>query len=96
MDKTKCLKIEPDGVTVENADGVQKLEADTVLFALGMKSVDYSALKEAAGDAQIFIVGDAIRPGKVDQCTRSGYLAAIDIARPAEFVEHEYRGIIEG
>jgi hypothetical protein len=58
--------------------------------------VDYSALQEAAKGAQIFIVGDAIRPGKVDQCTRSGYLAAIDIAHPADFVEHEYRGIIEG
>lgn len=81
MAKTKCLEIEPDGVTVENADGVQKIPADTVLFALGMKSVNYDALKEAAGDAEVFVIGDAIKPGKVDQATRSAYLAAVDIAK---------------
>lgn len=81
LPKTKCLEIGADYVMVENADGVQKLKADTVLYALGMKSVDYSALKEAAGDTQVQVVGDAIAPGKVDQCTRSGYLAAIEIAK---------------
>ncbi|UQT50427.1 hypothetical protein M5E87_13885 [Flavonifractor plautii] len=39
LPKTRCLEITPTGVKVENA-GVQTLEADTVLFALGMKSVD--------------------------------------------------------
>ena len=48
MPKTRCLEITPTSVKVENADGVQVLEADTVLFALGMKRVDISALKEAA------------------------------------------------
>ena len=40
LPKTRCLEITPTGVKVENAGGVQTLEADTVLFALGMKSVD--------------------------------------------------------
>ena len=79
LPKTKCLKIEKDGVTIENADGVQKLEADTVIFALGMKSANYDALKEAAGATPVFVVGDAIKPGKVDQATRTGYLAAVSI-----------------
>ena len=96
MAKTKCLKIEADGVSVENEDGEQKLTADTVLFALGMKSVPYDELKAAAGDAKVFIIGDAIKPGQVDQCTRSGYLAAVDIEHPDDFPTHEYRGIIEG
>ena len=78
LPKTKCLKIEADGVTIENADGVQKLPADTVVFALGMKSVDYQPLKEAAGDALVQVIGDAIKPGKVDQATRTGYLAAVE------------------
>ena len=79
MPKTKCLEIESDGVTVENADGTQKIPADTVLYALGMKSVDYDELKAAAGDAEVFVIGDAIKPAKVDQATRSAYLAAVDI-----------------
>lgn len=81
MAKTKCLEIEADGVTVENAEGVQKLPADTVLYALGMKTVNYDALKEAAGDAEVYVIGDAIHPGKVDQATRSAYLAAVEIAK---------------
>lgn len=79
LPKTKCLEITPHSVKIENADGVQELEADTVLYALGMKTVDYSALQEAAGDAQIYVIGDAIHPGKVDQCTRTGYIAALKI-----------------
>ena len=81
MPKTKCLEIEKDGVTIENADGVQKIPADTVIFALGMKSVNTDALKESAGGAEVHVVGDAISPSKVDQATRSAYLAAIEIAK---------------
>lgn len=81
MPKTNCLEIDRNKVTVENAEGIQMLEADTVLFALGMKSVDNTELKNAAGDIPVYIVGDAIAPGKVDQCTRSAYLAAIEIGK---------------
>ena len=81
MAKTKCLEIEPDGVTIENADGIQKIPADTVIYALGMKSVCPPELKEAAGDAGVFVIGDAIKPGKVDQATRSAYLAGVEIAK---------------
>lgn len=81
MPKTKCLEIDKDGIDIESPEGVQKLEADTILFALGMKSVDSTELKHAAGDIPVYVVGDAIVPGKVDQCTRSAYLAAIEIAK---------------
>lgn len=77
LSKTKCLEIRKDGVTIENADGVQNLQADTVIYALGMKSVDWSAIREAAGNAEVRIIGDSIRPGKVDQAIRSAYLAAV-------------------
>ena len=57
-------------------------QADTVLYALGMKSVPYQELEAAAKAAGIpvHIIGDAIRPGKVDQATRTGYLAGVRIA----------------
>ena len=81
LPKTKCPGDHPQQREIENTDGVQELEADTVLYALGMKSVDYSALKEAAGDAQVFVIGDAIHPSKVDQCTRTGYGPRFDRLR---------------
>jgi hypothetical protein len=55
------------------------LEADTVLFALGMKSLPIDDLKAAAGDIPYTVVGDAVRPGKVDGATRGGYMAAIEL-----------------
>ena len=88
LPKTKCLEITPNSVKIENADGVQELEADTILYALGMKSVDYSALKEAAGDASVYVIGDAIHPGKVDQCTRTGYIAALKVGASEESVAY--------
>ena len=88
LPKTKCLEITPNSVKIENADGVQELPADTVLYALGMKSVDYSALKEAAGEAEVFVIGDAIHPGKVDQCTRTGYIAALKVGASEESVAY--------
>ncbi len=95
LEKHKCLEIEKNSVKIEGEDGVKILEADTVLFALGMKTVPYDELKKAAGSAEVFVIGDAIKPAQVDQSTRSGYLAAIDIAKPENFVDHEYRGIID-
>ena len=86
LPKTRCLEITENSVKIENADGVQVLKADTVLYALGMRSVDYSALKEAAGDAAVYVIGDAIRPGKVDQCTRTGYIAALKIGASEESI----------
>lgn len=64
LPKTRCLEITPTGVKVENAGGVQTLEADTVLFALGMKSVDIAPLKAAAEAAGLktWVIGDAIQP----------------------------------
>ena len=83
LPKTRCLEITPTGVKVENAGGVQTLEADTVLFALGMKSVDIAPLKAAAEAAGLktWVIGDAIQPGKVDQATRSADLAGIEVGR---------------
>ena len=82
-ENTKCLEIGKDYVKVQLPGGEEKtLHADTVLYALGMKSVPWQELETAAKAAGITVqvIGDAIRPGKVDQATRSGYLAGVRIA----------------
>ena len=81
LENTRCLEIGENFVKVLLPDGSEKtLEADTVLHALGMKSRSVEALKAAAGDIPVAVIGDAIAPGKVDQATRGGYMAAIEIA----------------
>lgn len=87
LPKTKCIEITDHSVKIENADGVQVLEADTILYALGMRSVDCTALKEAVGNANLQIIGDAIKPGKVDQCTRTAYIAALKIGADEKSIE---------
>ena len=81
--KTRCLEIKADSVVIENADGVQTLPADTVIYALGMKSVPTAELEEAAKEigAYVAVIGDAIQPAKVDRATRTAYLAAIEIGK---------------
>ncbi len=79
MPKTRCLEITEKGVRIEGVDGEQFLEVDTVLYALGMKAVCPEELKVAAGNAKIFVVGDADGPAKVDKATRGGYLAGVEM-----------------
>lgn len=77
-ENTKCLEIGSDFVRVLLPDGrEQTLPADTVVYALGLKSAPYQALLDAAGDIPVKVIGDAVSPGKVDQATRGGYLAGL-------------------
>jgi hypothetical protein len=80
-ESTKCLEVGPGWLRVALPDSTEKtLEGDTVLYALGMKSVPWEALKAAAGDIPVEVIGDAVTPGKIDAGTRGGYMAAIRIA----------------
>ncbi len=82
LENTKCLEIGKDFVKVMLPDETEKvLEADTVLYALGMKVVPTDSLVEACGDIPYTIIGDAIKPGKVDQATSTGYLAAVELGK---------------
>ena len=82
MENTKCLEIGDNFVKVLLPDGQEKrIEADTILYALGMKSVPFDELKDKAGDVPLDIIGDAIKPGKVDQAISSAYHAAINIGK---------------
>lgn len=85
MENTKCVEIGRDFVKVLLPDGKEKsLEADTVLYALGMKSAPFDELKNRAGELPVDIIGDAIKPAKVDQAINSAYHAAINIGKPVE------------
>jgi len=80
LENTRCLEVGENFVRVLLPTGEEKtLEADTVLYALGMRSRSTEELKAAAGDIPVVVIGDAIAPGKVDQATRTAYLAAIEI-----------------
>lgn len=80
LENTTCLEIGTNFVKARLPDGQERrLEADTVLYALGMKPIPVDGLKVAAGDLPVDIIGDAIVPGKVDQAISTAYHAAIKI-----------------
>jgi NADPH-dependent 2,4-dienoyl-CoA reductase/sulfur reductase-like enzyme len=83
-ENTKCLEIGADFVRVLLPTGEEKtLAADTVLHALGMKSVptdELTAAAEAAG-IPVTLLGDAVKAAKIDQATSTAYLAAIEIGK---------------
>ncbi|MBR2716394.1 MAG: FAD-dependent oxidoreductase [Oscillospiraceae bacterium] len=79
-ENTRCLEIGEDFVRVLLPDGRESmLEADTVVYALGMRPAPYQSLLDAAGEIPCQVIGDAISPAKVDQATRTGYLAGLRI-----------------
>ena len=55
------------------------LEADSVVYALGMRPCEASELKKAAGAIPCVEIGDCVRPGRVEAAIREGFLAAMNI-----------------
>jgi pyruvate/2-oxoglutarate dehydrogenase complex dihydrolipoamide dehydrogenase (E3) component len=77
---TKCLEITPMGIKVETKDGKQEfMEADTVIYALGMKPNSTAELKAAAGNISVYEVGDCVRAAKVVDAIVESYMAALNI-----------------
>ena len=91
--ETSCLEVRPDGILVEtkgdgSPEGIQRTQkwipADTIVYSVGMRSRNEVAeeLTEAAKEAgisQIFLVGDAKKPGKAGDAIPDGHLAALKI-----------------
>ncbi len=76
----RCLEIIRTGVKLENEDGTQEfIEADTVVYALGMKANSTSGLHSAAGGIPVLEVGDCVCARKVDDAVKEGFTVAMGI-----------------
>jgi len=77
---TTCLEMAGAGVRVEGRNAtVRWLEADTVVYALGMRPNATSGLKESLGTIPFHEIGDCVRPAKVDAAVKEGFLAAMSV-----------------
>ncbi len=77
---TKCLEISSRGVKVETQEGKPVfLEADTVVYALGMQPNNTAVLKAAVGTIPVYEVGDCVRAAKVVDAVSEGFMAAMNI-----------------
>jgi 2,4-dienoyl-CoA reductase-like NADH-dependent reductase (Old Yellow Enzyme family)/thioredoxin reductase len=77
----KCVAIEPNKVVAEASDGTRKeFEADTVIYALGMKANnDLAKSLEAAAKVKTYVVGDCTCAAKVYDANRAAFIAGMDI-----------------
>ncbi len=75
----KVTAIEDDGVVIESKAGKEKLAADTVILALGFKSRNdlYEQLQAAGKEA--YVVGDAVKPGKIFDAIHTAYRLGVRI-----------------
>lgn len=76
----KVLSVEPNGVKIVDSDGTERLlEADTVLYATGMKAASerFDAWHDLADE--VILVGDSRRSSKILDAMRTGYCAGLTI-----------------
>jgi 2,4-dienoyl-CoA reductase-like NADH-dependent reductase (Old Yellow Enzyme family)/thioredoxin reductase len=79
--KTRCLEITSGGVKVENEGGKREfIEADTVVYALGMKANSTAEFLTAARGIPVYEVGDCVRAATVAEAIEEGFMAAMKIA----------------
>ena len=80
MTSATCKEITDKGVAVVTEEGEQFVEADTVVYALGMRANDdvLDLLEDSAQD--VVAVGDCVRARKVLSAIHEAYYAVIDLA----------------
>ena len=76
-----CTAITGSGITVVDNQGRDKtVDADTIVYAVGMKSNTESAFGLCQAASKLyFMIGDCVSPRKVKQAVHEGYHAAMDI-----------------
>ena len=88
LTSTRCVEITPGGIRTQQGDKPEDapedvpyrwLQAETVVYALGMGPNDTSALKTALDAIPFTEIGDCVQPGKVDAAVKEGFLAAMNI-----------------
>ncbi|MBN1321223.1 MAG: FAD-dependent oxidoreductase [Thermoleophilia bacterium] len=80
LTNTTCVAIAPTGIRVKNAEGTESpLEADSVVYSLGMCPNSTSELETALGAVPFVKIGDCVRAAQVDAAVKEGFLAAMEI-----------------
>lgn len=79
--ETKCLAVETNCVIVETNGAQERLPADTVISALGMKANPTEALRQMAEDAGIpcAAIGDCAQARKIYDAIEEGFLTAMEL-----------------
>lgn len=73
---TKVLEVKKEGVIVLIDGRTEIIEADTVVIALGYTSNNSLFTELSGGDADVFIVGDSVKPRRIFEAIHQAYEVA--------------------
>ena len=81
MLETSCEKLESGAAVVSCEGATKRLEADTLIVALGMKpdTATVDAVRAMAGEIPVLTAGDCATVGKLADAVRGGYNAAMAV-----------------
>ena len=83
---TKCTRVTENAVIAETEAGeTLTLPADTVILAAGMKALTKEAYQLGQNVADFAVIGDAVKPGKIQDATRTGFFEAMHLGKKATF-----------
>ena len=74
---TRLVEIRNNSVVVEDGSGTTEIPADTVVMAVGSKSVDTLSASLADLGVEVTVIGDAKSPRKISDAVREGFEAAL-------------------
>ncbi len=76
----KVTEIADDGVHITDSDGQRKvLPADMVVYALGCRARDYSAIEQMAAGRTFRAFGDCVEARRIFEATNEAFEAAYDL-----------------
>ena len=73
---TELLEVDGRGARVEFGEDERHIECDSVVLAMGLEPRSALAAQLEGGTPEVFVVGDAVRPGKVLDAVWEGFHAA--------------------
>ena len=81
MTDTKAVEIRDEGVVASGPEGEMFVEADTVIYAVGQKSLENEVEELRFCAPEFYSIGDCSMPANIAKATKEGYYAARDIGR---------------
>jgi 2,4-dienoyl-CoA reductase (NADPH2) len=77
--KTKLIAITEDSVVVQTDGGEETIPADTVIIAVGSRSVADLAREAEEKVTKVVVIGDAKEPRRISNAIQEGFYAALSI-----------------
>ncbi len=75
----KCTAVTASSVTFEKDNHSETINADSVVFAVGMRPDSKTADEFFAADAEISVIGDCVRARTIEWAVKEAYYAAVNI-----------------